>query len=152
VGLGTVTPACALDVVGGIKTSRTTVTLPAATDGNIFSGTYTPTLTNTTNIAASTAYVTGYFRVGNMVTVAGRVNIDPTAASTASELRISLPIASNFANNQNLGGVGAIATGVAEVSSGGILADATNDEARFLFTSGGTAARDYYFTFSYQVL
>jgi hypothetical protein len=58
------------------------------------SGTYTPTLSNTTNIAASAAFVCQYQRVGNVVTVSGRVNITPTAASVASELGISLPIAS----------------------------------------------------------
>jgi hypothetical protein len=65
---------------------------------------------------------------------------------------ISIPIASNFTAANNLGGVGSVATTANEISSGGILADVTNDRATFRFLSGGTAARDYYFTFTYQIL
>ena len=136
----------------GFSIARTLVTAPAATDGNVYSGTYTPTLTNTTNIGASTSYQAQYMRVGNVVTVSGRANIDPTVTLTASEMGISLPIASNFTAANNLGGVGSIATTANEISSGGILADTTNDRATFRFLSGGTAARDYYFTFTYQIL
>lgn len=136
----------------GFSIARTSVTAPAATDGNVYSGTYTPTLTNTTNIAASTPFQAQYMRVGNVVTVSGRANIDPTSTTTASEMGISIPIASNFTAANNLGGVGSVATTANEISSGGILADTTNDRATFRFLSGGTAARDYYFTFTYQIL
>jgi hypothetical protein len=152
VGIGITTPTCVLDVVGGIKTSRTAVSTPATTDGNVFSGTYTPTLTNTTNIAASTAHVCQYMRVGNVVTVSGRLTIDPTATATASELGISLPIASAFAEIRQCGGTGAIFSTTNEVSSGGIAADVTNDRAQFRFASGGTASREYSFTFTYLVV
>jgi len=90
-------------------------------------------------------------RVGNVVTVSGRLNIDPTAATTASELGISLPIASDITASTQCGGTGAIATTAAEVSSGGILGDTTNNRALFRFVAGGTAARDYGFTFTYLV-
>ena len=136
---------------GGFLISRTAVTSPVATDGNVFSGTYTPTLTNTTNIAASTPYATQYMRVGNVVTVSGRLNIDPTTSGAASELGISLPITSDITSGFQCAGTGAIHTTTTEVSTGGILGDTTNNRATFRFVAGGTAARDYGFTFTYLV-
>jgi hypothetical protein len=56
----------------------------------VHSGTYTPTLTNITNVDASTAFQLQYMRVGASVTVSGLVNIDPSA-SGAIDLRMSLP-------------------------------------------------------------
>ena len=153
---GAATDAFTMSVTGGIEISRTAVTSPVSNDGNVFSGTYTPSLTNTTNITASTPYQFQYTRIGNVVTVSGRVNIDPTASATASELGISLPIASAFPASatgvSNLAGVGSIHTTTTEVSTGGILADTTNDRAQFRFVSGGTAARDYAISFTYLVV
>src|SRR5687767_7463770 len=48
---------------------------------HIEQGSYTPTLFNTTNVAASTAYECGWLRVGNRVTVYGLVDIDVTSAA-----------------------------------------------------------------------
>jgi hypothetical protein len=149
---GAATDAFTMSVNGGISISRTDVTSPVSNDGNVFSGTYLPTLTNTTNIAASTRFDSQYMRVGNVVTVSGRLNIDPTTSGAACELGISLPIASNFSATTQCGGVGAIQTTTTEVSTGGIAADVTNDRAQFRFVAGGTAARDYHFTFTYQVI
>lgn len=59
-------------------------------------GTYTPTLYNTTNVAASTAYAMNYRRVGSTVWVWGRVNIDITTTLASTVLGMTLPIASNF--------------------------------------------------------
>lgn len=119
-------------------------------DQQTSSGTYTPTLSNTTNVAASTAYVTGYCRVGNTVTVYGKVDIDATlAASVATELGISLPVASNFTGEEDLGGT---ATGDAIASlSARIKADATNDRASVVFKAISLSNDSYNFQFSYQV-
>lgn len=70
----------------------------------ITSSTYTPTLTNTTNITASTAHVTGYRRVINSVDVWGEVEIDPVAGALLTELTLSLPIASTLSNSFELAG------------------------------------------------
>ncbi len=118
----------------------------------IASATYTPTLTAVTNIDAGTssAFVTGYTRIGNNVTVFGQLTIDATAAaSTATELGVSLPVASNLAADQDLGG-----TAASDVLAGAVIrikADATNDRASFVFKSSTTTADSYNFQFSYQV-
>lgn len=113
-------------------------------------GTYTPTLSNTTNVAASTAYVTGYHRVGNSVTVYGKVDIDVTlAASAATELGISLPVASNFAAEEDAGG-SAVSDSIASLSAR-IKADATNDRVSIVFKAISLTNDSYNFEFSYQV-
>jgi hypothetical protein len=150
VGIGTTSPACALDVVGGIQTSRTGVTSPAATDGNIFSGTYTPSLTNTTNIASSTAAVCQYMRVGNVVTVSGTVTIDPTATGRIV-MGFSLPIASALTAANECGGTFASA-GTTTVNVGSITADSTNDRATFDGIANDAASRTYGFSFTYRVI
>jgi len=117
----------------------------------IVTGTYTPTLTGVTNVAASTAYVCQYLRVGPMVTVSGRVSIDPTAGATLTQLGISLPVPSAFTAAEQCGGAAA-ASAVAGYS-GSILADATNDRAELAFTTGADVAnRVWGFSFMYQVL
>lgn len=113
------------------------------------SGTYTPTLTNTTNVAASTARQATWSRVGNTVTVAGQLDIDPTATG-AVLLGISLPVASSFSTAYQLGGVGST-TAIANESYG-IEADATNDRASMKNIAVSTANHTVCYTFSYQVL
>ncbi len=115
-------------------------------------GTYTPTLTNTTNVAASTASAdTMYSRVGAIVTVGGMVNIDPTTASTNGELRISLPITSSFSASYQLAGVAAVVnnpgTATASINSlsGGSL-------ARLQFNLASVAAQDWVFSFVYRII
>jgi hypothetical protein len=151
VGLGTLGPACTLDVNGGISTARTGVTSPATTDGNIFSGTYTPSLTNATNVAASTAHVCQYMRVGNVVTVSGRVDIDPTTASTATSLGMSLPIASNITAFTQLGGT-FCTPALSTNTTGAIRGNLANDRADFEIIVGtDVASRSYHFSFTYLV-
>ena len=112
-------------------------------------GTYTPTLTNGTNVAASTAYQCQYTRIGDVVTVAGRVDIDPTSSSAATILDMSLPIASNIAATEVLFG-----TFSAPLASqgGGIYGDATNDTAEFQMFANSASNLAHYFVFVYQVV
>lgn len=114
------------------------------------SGTYTPTLTNTTNVAASTAYVTSYMRVGNVVTVGFKVDIDATlAASTATLLGFSLPIASNFTAEEDAGGTAAsdiVANLVVRIK-----ADATNDGVSLVFKSLSLTNDSYNGSFTYII-
>lgn len=131
------------DGVSGNPTIATTLTLD--------SGTYTPTLTNTTNIDSSTAYSCQYSRVGSTVTVSGKVDVDATASGTSTILGMSLPIASNFANTNELSGVG-VSINAAGVSGIGIYGDTTNDRATFDWFAGNTVNRSIYFTFTYRII
>ena len=114
-------------------------------------GTYTPTLTNVVNVADSTAYACQYMRVGNVVTVSGRVDIDPTsAAPTATELGISLPVASALTAGTQLAGT---AWSLNVSSQGGpVLADTVNDRASYQYLAKSVANAANFFTFTYQIL
>lgn len=116
----------------------------------VLSSTYTPTLTNVTNVAASTAYVTGYYRIGNAVTVYGKIDIDASvAASTATEVGISLPVASAMTLEEDLGG-NAISDAIASLTAR-VKADATNDRASVVFKALSLTNDSYSFEFSYTV-
>lgn len=121
----------------------------ASTQG-LESGTYTPTLYNTTNVAASTARLATYYRVGNTVTVSGQLDIDPTSTLTATLLGISLPIASAFTTAYQLGGT-ACATAIAGMSAG-IEADATNDRASLKYIAVDVTNQTMAYQFTYTIL
>jgi hypothetical protein len=133
-----------------ITISRTDTKLTLGTTQALNSGTFTPTLFNTTNIDASTASVMGYMRVGNSVTVYGEVLINVTAAGSATVLGMTLPISTDFTSGGDLGG-GAHSTSTPTVSAA-ISGDAANDRAYFTFRSG-TDTGDVVYTvhFSYQI-
>jgi hypothetical protein len=112
-------------------------------------GVYTPTLTGVANVSASTAYACQYLRLDNVVTVSGKVNIDPTAATTLTQLGISLPVPSNIGATEQCGGAAASGSILA---AGAISGDASNNRAQLDYISQGTAAHDMYFSFTYQVI
>lgn len=111
-------------------------------------GTYTPTLTNVSNLDASTAYACQYLRVGNTVTVSGQFDANATTAATDTLLSISLPIASTFAASNQLGGVAMnnvnAGNAAAIYASGGI--------ARVQWLPSVNTNQSYLFTFTYLVV
>lgn len=125
------------------------VLLPACSNA----GQYTPTLTKITNLTGTpNAYSCQWSRTGDQVTVAGRFGVEPSAAaSTLTELGVSLPVASNIANAGELGGT-AVAITSTTVEACSIEGDATNNRAHVKFLSSTTSDHDFFFTFSYQVL
>lgn len=136
-------------VNSGLTIGRTAVTAPASTDGNVFSGTYTPTLTNTANVASSTAFVCQYMRVGTVVTVSGAVTIQATAAaSTATVLGMSVPVASNFTSVSQCSGTAVEESGATSIR---VYADSTNDRMTFAYPASTISARTYSFVVTYLV-
>lgn len=123
----------------------------ARTNLGFSDGTYTPTLTNTTNITASTANVTNYYKIGSMVTVAGQVAIQATAAG-AIVLKMSLPVSSNFASSPNAAGtISAITSG--KIASGGVLANTATKEFEIRIPNvPDTTNINYSFSFTYQII
>ena len=111
--------------------------------------TYTPTLTNTTNVAASTAYVTHYQRIGDVVRVWGEISIDATASLTVTELGISLPIATAIGNTYELAG-----TGFNGLDNTGIQiqGDVTNNRAKFILFPQTDTNNKYSFSFSFKYI
>jgi len=112
--------------------------------------TYTPTLTNSANLTASTPRQLTYLRVGAAVTVSGQIDIDPTTTLTLTTLGLSLPIASNFTTAFQAGGAGASST----VADGAIaiFSDATNDRVTLQYVCTDVTNHTIAFSFTYQVL
>lgn len=125
-----------------------------ATNQYIASGTYTPTLANTTNIDSSTASpLTRWMRVGNVVSVSGQVAIDVTAAAAATSLFISIPIASTIGATSSLSGTAARLDTSAVTLAGLIYGETSGNRARLDFYSDAiVASRTWMFTFSYVVV
>lgn len=114
------------------------------------SGTYTPTLTSVTNIDSTVAYQCQYSRTRSVVTVSGSLKINPTNTASDTEVGISLPIASNFADAWNCGGT-AFSIHVAGMGAG-IYGDTTNDRASVKFVSSDTGSEEWFFTFTYLII
>lgn len=161
IGIGTGIPDSTLHVVGGFKLENGTqgagkVLTSDANGGaswqtfpgsglTLDEGSYTPTLTNTTNISASTAATTYWFRVGDRIHVFGSLEIDATSAGTLSELGMTLPVSSIISNESDLAGTAAHEDGTPVR----ILGDIVNGRAKFKFTPNTATANKYSFHFSY---
>ena len=138
-----------VDKTGGVTLARTTVTTPATTDGNVFSGTYTPTLANLVNITAGSTYVCQYMRVGNIVTVSGKITL--TSTTTANNtFNMSLPIPSGFSAQEQCAGT--FSNSNISGAAFTIFADVANDNVFFSCRPGSIATQDYCFSFTYQVI
>lgn len=131
----------------GTQTMSTISDLPV-----LASGTYTPTLTAVSNIAASTTHKGHYTRMGNIVTVSGHIDVDPTANGVATNIGISLPIASNLAVVDDLSGAATTGGSSLDGMSGQIDADTANDRANLLFVPTNNPNSAWYFTFMYEVI
>jgi hypothetical protein len=123
----------------------------ARTAIGLASGTYTPTLTNGANVAASTAYQCMYMRINDMVTVAGRVDIDPTSASASTIVGMSLPIASDFSTTDQCAGAANAPNALSLLAA--IVSDPTNNRAQVQYLAPTNVGNNaLYFTFMYQVI
>lgn len=109
--------------------------------------TYTPTSVAVTNVAVTADYLLLVTLNGNLVSVAGKVKVDPTAAGLC-EVRIPLPIASAFAAVTDCYGVATSLAG----DIGVVSADVTNDAAFLSWTAADLTDHDISFNFTYRLL
>jgi hypothetical protein len=119
----------------------------SGTGGNVYTDTYTPTLTNTTNVSASTAVLTAYTRVADSVIISGRVSVTTTATGSFT-LGISLPIASNLQVAQDA--VGPCASSNA-THVGLIRANTTTDVMEMVANATSTAATVVAWSATYRI-
>lgn len=120
--------------------------------GGTGGGAYWPTLTNGTNVAASTSNLCLWNKNGNIVTVSGTVQIDPTAAApTNTILGISLPFPSALTGNaiaSLLRGVGFCQT---TQQGGVVIGNSSTSAAELRFSANNTANIVWSFIFQYPV-
>jgi len=109
------------------------------TASNLSSGTYTPTLTNGTNVASSSNADMFYQRVGNMVSYTIFMTVI-TTASGSTQIDFSLPVASNFSSSTDLKGTSSYSQSIGNSSDFTVSASIANDRAVVTFnddTGGG---------------
>ena len=120
------------------------------TSSTVLGGTYTPNITNSTNLdSAATATAAQYIRVGSVVTVSGRFTADPTLAATATSFDLSLPVGVTFSVVENLAGVafcGSIAGQGAE-----IIGVTATGRARVQWVSGDITSQTWSYTFTFEI-
>ena len=88
-----------------VTNSSGTSTVKAVAQTTLVVATYTPTLTNTTNITSSGLGQATYTQVGNIVTVTIGGTITPTTGATASTLTITLPVSTATSVQQYCGNI-----------------------------------------------
>lgn len=108
-----------------------------ATEQDIRSGTYTPSVTNEVN-GTATPSVAYWSRTGNVITVGGSVAFNTTVPG-AIQFDLSLPVASNFSATTQAGGGAALSSGGGAFNAIRILSENTNDEARFIGVGVGAS-------------
>lgn len=116
-------------------------------------GTYTPVITNGTNITANTSAVCMYSRVGTIITVTGRILATATsAANTASTLELSLPIASDFTATSNARGIMSRSANSGTAGSpGSIEGSIANNTAVLSWNNSQSGNDGISFSFQYEV-
>jgi len=117
-----------------------------------YSGTYTPTFTAVNAVAANTVYAMQYSRVGNTVTVSGKVDVTPTGAATVS-FNITVPVAAvNFTSNIQAAGAGTFENGVNAYIVVRMTCDVGTSAMRVAFVAPSATAGSIFLTFTYQVI
>ena len=133
---------------GGVTATQNANDVTLSTPA-LASGVYTPTLTMVNNLLAATAFQCQYMRVGSVVTVSGKVNMDVNSNGQICRLGITLPVASDFGAEEDLGGT---ASSMDIQQNSGIKADITNNRAALEFLANSNTTRDWFFTFTYRII
>lgn len=115
------------------------------------SGTYTPTLTNGVNVTSSVSHLANWTRLGNVVTVSGQIDITPTGISAQTEVKLSLPVASNLTSGLELNGVAQYQNSTVIGPGGTLVSDTVGDKADLTYFTTTVGAGTMVYTFSYPV-
>lgn len=116
----------------------------------IASGTYIPTLTNTTNVSASTVINGFYTRIGNIVTVTITGTITPTLTATSTLLTFTLPITTSTSPQGTIGS-GVSNTSGAVTASSGLVALPSTTTANFGYLSTSIVSTPFSVSFQYTL-
>ena len=128
--------------------------IAAVTPSTATSGRYTPTATLVGNLDSALPLSAHYIRIGNEVTVTGRLSYDSSVTGTEMQINLTLPVASSFTTSLDLAG---LLVANSQTYNGGnalvstyVDAETTADKAEFFFSSSlNTGVISY--TFTYEV-
>ena len=146
-GSGTATVIDLLDEDDMASDSATGVPTQQSVKAYALSGTYSPTLVAKTNITSFDSTIDHhYMRIGNEVTVSGRIMATP-AATGVMEFYVPLPIASSIPAVTSIVGSGYND----DVGSLAVTADAVNNRAIVYGVAGTVASLIFMYNFSYTI-
>ena len=111
------------------------------------SGSYTPTLSGLSNTTSVTAYNCQYMRIGNVVSVSGRIEVNATNAAALTIVSLSLPYNTNMTSVDQCNGV---VTSENDNISGIIIGITTSADVRFTPTNAGS--QNYFFSLHYEIV
>jgi hypothetical protein len=132
-----------------------TLNIPNYSIGSSFSGTYTPTISSTTNCSNFTVRMLQYTVEDEVVHVAGVITFSPSNNTNPYSFQMSLPVNFIAYNSYNCGGtcVRLMDTTAAQPTCGAITSGFSFSTVRFFFSttnySSSTAITDWSFTFTY---
>lgn len=146
-GSGTATVIDLLDQDDMASDSATGVPTQQSVKAYALSGTYSPTLVAKTNITSFDSTIAHhYMRIGNEVTVSGRIMATP-ASTGVMEFYVPLPIASSIPAVTSIVGSGYND----DVGSLAVTADAVNNRAIVYGVAGTVASLIFMYNFSYTI-
>lgn len=120
------------------------------TNQYIASGTYTPTLSNLSNIAATSVAGFKWTRVGNIVSVVGQITGTVSGSGVNTSIRCTLPIPSTLAATSDLTGV---VTGTStQPAAGWITGHVASGSATIAWRTTSSGAEIGFVSFSYEIL
>ena len=134
----------------GAATFSSTLGINGVAD-NIKSGTYTPTSQDYANVTSATNYTAQYMRVGNVVTVSGKISTTSTAAATLSYFTLSLPITSSFTTEQQAAGHGTLKSLQTSDKDAVIYAGTGSNKVQFTYYTALAGASDIFYHFTYLI-
>ena len=136
-----------------LKATAADLATANATLANVVGGTYTPTITNTTNVDSSSAALSFYMRIGSVVFVLASIMVNITSSGPA-EVGISLPVASNLgAATDLIGFSGGVGLDTGDDNVGIITGDTANDRAKFNYgASSGSGNQQHRVIFAYRII
>lgn len=120
------------------------------TQPTIASGIYTPNVLATTNVDTTNVYPAQWMRVGDTVTVSGKIDIDTVLASTETRVTLSLPVASDIQNDYEVAG-----TAYAYVidSTAAITGGVVSNGAFFRWFTGASVTNNgWFYSYTYRVI
>lgn len=123
-------------------------------EGPVEYGTYTPTVSASTNVSSSTIQQHFWKRIGSIVSVSGRFDVTATSsANTATSITLTLPLASNFTDSTDCAGsgVGEFKTDEAREVNAQISGDVTNDGIQAQYAARNSGAQAVYYSCQYVI-
>ena len=115
----------------------------------IASGTYTPAVTNSVNVTASTPRLSSWMRVGNVVTVSGSIDITPASASyTLVLLTLPIPLIGTWSTGGQCAGAASTSVNLTAAMTG----DIASSKCGLNVLAPSTAAQTFSYSFTYVVV